>query len=228
MSNEELSRRGALGGGAALLAGVGAALAVSAISRDAEAQSTNDVQVLNALLRAEYEAQQAYDLAVGYFGSPDMADPGRSLGPAAALVAMHYRSQHADHGMRLSRLITSLQGTPVSSSAVVFTPPAGFTRTVQNFLRLAANKEKGAAVAYTNALKSLASDTAAELVAAIGGVEAQHFIVLYLLLKGVATPGPAAATMASEISPRPVVAIAGETNSLATLPDFEYTALPMS
>lgn len=227
MSNEELSRRETLSGGAALLAGVGAALAVSAVTRQAEAQSAADIMVLNALLRAEYEAQQAYDSAIGYFGSPAMDDPARSLAPAAGLVAAHYRSQHLDHGMRLSRLITSLQGTPISQSAVIFTPPTamGFTRTVQNYLRLACNAEKGAAVAYTNALKSLTNLTAAELAAAIGGVETQHFIVLYLLLKGVAQPGMAAATMASELSPRSVVAITGETADLSSVPDFTFAAL---
>ncbi len=227
MSNDDLSRRGALSGGAALLAGVGAALAVSAMGREAEAQSAADVAVLNALLRAEYEAQQAYDLAIGYFGSPAMDDPARSLAPAAGLVATLYRGQHADHGMRLARLITSFQGTPVSQSSVVFSPPAGFTRTVQNFLRLACNKEKAAAIAYTNALKTLSNATAAELAAAIGGVEAQHFIVIYLLLKNVATPGMAAAMMSSEIAPRSVVAIEGETNDLTSVPDFTYTPLMM-
>lgn len=230
MSNDEHSRRDTLSTGAALLAGVGAALVVFVIGCEAEAQGAADVMVLNALLRAEYEAQQAYDLAIGYFGTPAMDDPARSIAPAASLVAAHYRSQHADHGARLARLITSLQGTPIAQSAVIFNLPTAmnFTRTTQNFLRLACNAEKGAAIAYTNALKSLSNVTAAELAAAIGGVETQHFIVLYLLLKGVATPGPAAATMITEISPRSVVAIEGETTDLASVPDFTYTALAMS
>lgn len=227
MSNEELSRRETLSGGAALLAGVGAALAVSAVTRDAEAQSAADVMTLNALLRSEYEAQQAYDSAIGYFGSPASDDPARSMAPAALLVAMHYRSQHADHGTRLASLITSLQGTPISQSSVIFTPPTsmGFTRTVMNYLRLACNAEKSAAISYTNALKSLSNLTAAEMAAAIGGVETQHFIVIYLLLKGVATAGMNAAMMASQICPRSVVAITGETNDLSSVPDFSYMPL---
>ena len=70
--------------------------------------------------------------------------------------------------------------------------------------------------------------TAAELAAAIGGVETQHFIVIYLLLKGVASPGPAAAMMVSEICPRSVVAITGETTDLSTVPDFTFAPLAMS
>ena len=42
----------------------------------------------------------------------------------------------------------------------------------------------------------------------------------------VAQPGMAAATMASELSPRSVVAITGETADLSSVPDFTFAALP--
>jgi bacterioferritin (cytochrome b1) len=226
MSNEDLSRREALGGGAAaVLAGVGAALAVSAVGRDAAAQGAGDVGVLNTLLRAEYDAIRTYEAASGSLGMPDMMDPDRALGPAAALVAGHYVAQHRDHATRLRNMIMSMQGTPVDQSTILFMPPAGFRLTVRNILRLACNKEKGAAIAYTNALKTLSSAASAELVAAIGAVETQHFIVLYLLLKGAAGPGMMAATMISEICPRSVVAIEGETSDLSGVPDFAFMPL---
>ncbi|MFO0646758.1 MAG: ferritin-like domain-containing protein [Polyangiales bacterium] len=185
---------------------------------------------LNTLLRSEYEAQRAYDRAIEYFGAPAMDDPARSTAATVRLVATHYRSQHIDHGRRLAQLIMLLRGTPVSQSSVLFTPPAsmGFTQTVQNWLRLMCNVEKAAAIAYVNALKNLSNVTAAELAAAIGGVETQHFIVIYLLLKGVATPGTAATTMVSEICPRSVVAIAGETTDLSTVPDLVFAPLGTS
>lgn len=227
MSNDELSRRNALTGGVGFLAGVGAALAVSTMSRDAEAQGTGDVAVLNNLLRAEYLAQQAYDGATGFFSRVPMEDPDRGLAAAAGLVGDHFRSQHADHATRLRTLIMSQQGMPVSESMVSFTLPNPFNRTVRNFLRLACNAEKRAAIDYVNALKTLSNPTAAELAAAIGGVETQHFITLYLLLKGVAQPGPAAAMMVNEISPRSVVAITGESNDLNNIPDFPFMPLGM-
>lgn len=193
MSNDDLSRRDALSGGAAaVLAGVGAALAVSTAGRDAQAQSAGDITALNNLLRAEYELQQAYDIAIGFMmaaptSSPD--DPMRMVGPTYARVIQHYRGQHANHAMRLRTLIQNFQGTPISDSTVVFTPPpAPFTRTVVNFLRLACNREKAAALAYTNALKTLGNANAAELAAAVGAVETQHFIALYLLLKNAVIP----------------------------------------
>jgi hypothetical protein len=190
MSNEDLSRRSALGGGAAaLLTGIGAALAVTAVGRDASAQNAGDVTALNGLLEAEYKAQQAYDLARGYFMMPAGDDPLRSLGPSAALFAARFRAQHTDHATRLVNLIRNFQGTPISESAVVFTPPPGFSRTVRNFLRAACNLEKAAAVAYVDALKRLSNTNAAELAAGVGGVATQRFTVIYLLLKGAVVPG---------------------------------------
>jgi len=226
MSNEDLSRRDALGGGAAaLLAGVGAALAVSAAGREAEAQGAGDAAVLNTLLRAEYDAIRTYEAASGSLGMPDMADPDRALGPAAALIAGHYLAQHRDHATRLRDMIMSMQGTPVDQSTILFMAPAGFRLTVRNILRLACNKEKGAAIAYMNSLKTLSSQAAAELAAAIGGVETQHFIVIYLLLKGAAGPGMMAASMISEVSPRAIVGVTGDSMGLAGVPDFTYMPL---
>lgn len=199
MTDQDLSRREALrGGAAATLVGAGAALALMTKGRDAHAQSAGDVNALNALLRLEYEAQQAYDLANGYLATPSADDPQRVVGMAAVAMTQRFRAQHGDHATRLTSLVRNFQGMPLSESTVVFTPPTamGFTRTVANFLRLACNRERTAAVAYVDALKTLSNATAAELVAGIAGVHTQRFIVLYLLLKQAIVPG----TMFSESS----------------------------
>lgn len=226
MSNDDLSRRDALtSGAAAALVGVGAALAVSAVTRDAHAQNAADATALNGLLRAEYEAIRAYDTAIGYLMSPPMTDPGASLGPAAAAVANRFRAQHRDHATALIPLVTAAGGTPVNESTVLFTPPAGLSLSVSNLIRLAANKEKAAAIAYTNALRTLSTQGAAEVVAAIGGVETQHFIVLYLLAKGIAQPGMNAATMTNAIVPSSFVSIeANPAASLDSVADLAFTA----
>lgn len=192
MADQDLSRREALGGGAAAaLVGAGAALALMAQGRDAHAQSAGDVTALNNLLRLEYEAQQAYDLANGYLMAPSMDDPQRVAGMAAVFITRRFRAHHADHATRLTSIIRNFQGMPLSESTVVFTPPTsmGFTRTVSNFLRLACNRERTAAVAYVDALKALSNASAAELVAGIAGVHTQRFTVLYLLLKQAVVPG---------------------------------------
>lgn len=217
MSNEDLSRRDALSGGAAaVLAGVGTALAVSTVGRDAHAQVA-DVTALNALLRAEYDAILTYQAAENYLMTPDMTDPDRGSAATVAAVCALFRGHHNDHATRLSTLITSLMGTPVSRGSVL-TPmlPAGFTATVMKLIKLAANKEKAAAIAYTTALKTLSSVTAADLTAAIGGVETQHFIVLYLTAKNVFTI-PAMGGMVNALCPRPFVSLSDASASAQTL-----------
>lgn len=213
MSNEDLSRRDALTGGTAVIAAVGAAMAVSAVTRDAEAQNAADAMALNGLLRAEYEAIAAYNTAI-----PLLTDPTAA---AAAAVATHFKDQHVAHAQKLVPLVTAAGGTPVAQATVFFMPPAGFTGTLPNILKLATNKEKAAAIAYAEALKTISSKTAAEVVAAIGGVETQHFIVLYLLTLGVVQPG-AMASMVDQIVPKAFVSIIGSTGEgLDSVQDFE-------
>ena len=222
--SDDLSRRDALLGGVALSA---VALATTLRPREANAQPMQDVMTLNALLTAEYQAVKAYDAGAMILMAPPMGDPLATAAPTVLAVAANFRQQHRDHAARLAQVITGMNGTPVAEASVMFTAPMGFTASVTNVIKLGANAEKAAAVAYAEALKVVSSQTAAEVVAAIGGVETQHFIVLHLLLKGVATPGPAAMTMITEVSPRPVVAIEGEAADLSTVPDFTYAPLAM-
>ncbi len=228
MSNDEVTRRDALGNGAAAVLAGAAALAVSAVGGEAHAQSAADVAILNTLLRAEIEAQRAYEAATSTLMMPDSMDPDRAAGPAAAAIAGHFRSQHVEHAMRLRAMIMSAQGTPVDATTILFTPPMGFRLTVKNILRLACNKERAAAIAYVDAIKRLSSQSAAELAAAIGGVETQHFVVLYLLLRGVVTPGMMIAAAVSDVSPRAFVAIEGESSDLSNaMLEQEYRPLGM-
>jgi hypothetical protein len=94
-------------------------------------------------------------------------------------VAVHFQNQHKDHAEALKALITKNGGTPAPDTSNV-TLPSTVTTTGQ-VIQLAADKEKGAAVAYANVMQTLSTPAAAKLVAAIGGTESQHFVVLYLL-----------------------------------------------
>jgi hypothetical protein len=227
MATEERSRREALVGGAtAMVAGLAATLAAAAKPREAQAQGMGDVAALNALLTAEYLAIGAYNAGAGILMSPPMGDALASIAPVALQVAAHFRQQHQDHAARLVSLIQAQQGTPVNQAAAVFSPPPGFTGTVLNVIRLAANKEKAAAVAYTKTHASITQQTAAEVIAAIGGVETQHFIVLYLLAKGVVVPGMALGMNATDLVPRSFVAQVGTgTMGLDSVMDFTYAPL---
>ncbi len=212
------SRRDLLVGGVAVAAG----LAVATAAGNANAQ-TGDAAILNGLLAAEYQAIKAYDAGAGILMHPPAGDVAAAAAPVALAIALHFQSQHRDHSVKLSALITSLNGTPVSEASVNFIPPMGFMGTVTNVIKLATNAEKGAAVAYMNALKNITSQTAANVVAAIGGGETQHFIVLFLVANGVVAPNMMTAMMASDIVLQSFVTTVGAgTTGLDSVPDFTF------
>jgi len=224
--NEEQSRRDALQGALAFAASIGAMVATTVASPStANAQTAGEVTTLLNLQRAEYEAIQAYRTAEGLLAAPAMGDPLAAAAPTVAAVAGHFRGQHEAHAAELGRLITAAGGTPAPSTMIYFTAPPGFNGTVGNLIRLACNKEKAAAIAYAEALKALTSAQSSGLAAAIGGVETQHFIVLYLLAKGVIAPGPAAGTMLAQLVPTAFVTTQNSVPGLNTLTDEAFVAL---
>jgi hypothetical protein len=216
MSDEHVSRRKALTGGAAAIAGVTAALAVSSVARPALADNASDATALNATRAKTYEIVAVYDAATGFLmGTPD--------GATAAALLGHFRTQHLAEADRLGTQITALGGTPVARGNAP-TPPFA-TPTIPNYLKYAADLERKAAVANVARLNTIGSKDAAELVAAIVGTQTQHWTVLYLLARGIAGPGAMAATMLTEIVPRPFVRLeADRANSLTSVDDLPYTA----
>jgi hypothetical protein len=216
---DQVSRRGVLAGGAVAVAGV--ALGTALNPATAHAQPMGDVGILNALLAAEYNAIKAYDAGAGILMAPPAMDPLVAVAPVALAVALRFQSQHREHAAKLASMITAMGGTPVAEASVMFTAPAGFRASVANVLKLAANAEKGAAISYASVQKNLTSQTSAEVVAAIGGVETQHFITLYLLANGVVVPGMMA--MVTDIVPQAFVSRVGTgTMGLQDVTDFTY------
>lgn len=219
MSEEHVSRREALTGGAAAIAGVGAALAVSAVASEARADNASDAVAVNAMLTKSFEIIAVYDAAIGALtGMPETA--------TVAALFTHFRQQHRDQTVQLAARVTALGGTPVMESAVNAPPnPTGFTRTGANYLKHLANLTRQAAVANIARLNAIGSKDAAEVVAGVIGTQTQHFIVLYLLVKGVAQPGPMAAAMLNQIVPRAFVNVeAAASASLASLADLPFSS----
>lgn len=207
----------------AWVTGLGLAMAASFAPRGARAQATTDVGILNALLSAEYGAIKAYDAGAGVLSNPSASDPLAAAAPTVLAVAVHFQGHHRVHADQLRTRITAAGGTPVVESSVTFAAPAGFTGTVLNVIRLASNAEKDAAVAYTNMLSSVSSEMHAELIASIGGVESQHFIVLSLLAQGVIQATGDTRAMAMEIVPAAFVTSPGNSvPSLSNVADFTY------
>ncbi len=223
--SEDQSRRDAIQKAFAFAAGVTAAVAATAVSRTAHAQAANEVDALRALQTAEYDAIRAYMTAEGALASDMPMDPMNSARTTVLEVVRHFRTQHDAHAARLGELITAAGGMPVDGSTIFFMPPTGFRLSIINVIRLGANKEKAAAIAYADSLKTLSTPGSAHVAAAIGGVESQHFFVLHLLAKGVVEPGPALMTMANRLVPTAFVAsTGGSTTGLETVMDLAYAA----
>jgi len=216
------SRRDALVRGVALAAGAGVVVATLLKSKVARAD-TGDATLLNALLSAEWAAIAAYTAGGQYLASPSNSDPMASSAPTVLAVAQHFAQQHQDHATQLSAAVSAAGGTPVAQSSVTFTPPQGWTASVLNVLKLAANAEKAASIAYTDTLKQISAATAAQLIASIGGDETQHFTILSLIILGVAAPTADTLSMATDVVPRSFTASpAAGAEGLETVPDFTY------
>ena len=176
--DDKLARRSILGGAAAL--GAGAALAGCG-GDEAPAGPGADSATLNALITAEYNAILAYDAGIQVLRNPPMGDPQAGVAIILATIANNWKYHHEEHAAALvaaARLIAA----PTVERPTTFTPPAGFTATVANVLRLACNAERAAAIAYNNAVSTLTQGGNKFLAGSILGDETQHFIVLYLSL----------------------------------------------
>ncbi len=197
MTQQGLTRREALARAAATAAGIGLLATVSLKARIAEAKvdpapdPAKDVEILNALLNAEYDAIATYTAGVGILTN----DANKGTSGPALLVGGHFVAQHQQHRDALIKLITTLKGTPAPE---VTTPtlPASFkailaTATTTDVIKLACDKEAAAGRTYAEVVGQLTTQTAAALAASIGGVETQHFVVLFLLASGLIVPGPA-------------------------------------
>lgn len=188
MFHHDLSRRQVLVRAAATAASLGLAVSISAAARRARAQANpepdpaKDNDVLNALLTAEYDAIATYTAGAGIIAD-DAATPQATRDVVTA-VAVHFQDQHKQHAAALKALIEENDGTPVEDSMMAKIPDSFDEATTTGVLKLAADKEKQAAVAYAEVMKQISTSAAAKLVASIGAVETQHFVVLYLLVEG--------------------------------------------
>lgn len=187
-----------------LLKGAGAASALAMLAAcgtdEKQANATADVVLLNALLTAEYGAIKAYTAGAGLLGASTLPDsPFKSAAPVILEIAKHWQQQHKDHASVLVDTIKAAKGTPVDESKVGFTAPQGLVDkpTVENVMRLACNAERAAAIAYNGVVEQLKLADNRYLAASIEGDESQHFVVLYVLLKGHVAPTAALTTSAA-------------------------------
>jgi rubrerythrin len=189
MKTSDLSRRQMFARSALTATGLGLSISLLAQRKkahakvDPEPDAKADNDVLNALLAAEYDAVATYTAGASIIAA-DSATP-KATRDTVTGVAVHFRSQHSEHAAALKKMIEDNKGKPVSETS---TPklPASFPKsaTTTDVIKLAADKEKQAAYTYAKVMASISTQTAAKLVASIGAVETQHFVVLYLLAEG--------------------------------------------
>lgn len=220
MPKNGLSRRQMMARAAATAASLGLAMSVTAAARKAQAKvdpepdPVKDNDTLNALLAAEYDAVATYTAGAGIIAG-DVGTP-QDVRDLVTDVAVHFQDQHKEHAAALAALITDNGGTPATDSGNAAIPasfPAAPTTT--DVIKLAADKERAAAFTYANVMQAISTQTAAKLVAAIGAVETQHFVVLYLLAEGLIVPTAATAANVALVVPAAFVADVGGAGTLS-------------
>jgi rubrerythrin len=186
--NRIMSRRGLLSG--AFKLGVGGAAAVALAGTPsfgrftalaASSDFADDVDVLNYALTLEHLEYAFYRDGVGMFTFGNDA-----FGNAIGARLMEIRDHEKAHVDTLTKVITSLKGTPVSEGTYDF----GYGSDMKKFLATAAALENTGVSAYDGAGQYLKNP---DLLTAAGGivsVEARH--ASYLNLITGAVPFPAA------------------------------------
>ena len=159
-----LARRGFLtlsAAAVALLAGR------DALAAKASASAESDVRVLNAALAAEFEAVAAYQVG---------AESGLLQKPVLDL-AVTFQGHHKAHADMLGGTIVKLGGKPVAAKAKYAFPTAKL-KSQADVLRFAAGLEKGAVIAYRDAVPVFDNRELSRAAASILGDEAMHWAVL--------------------------------------------------
>lgn len=206
-----------------------APVAAIASTRSANAAAKDDVDALNSLLKAEYNAINTYVAAKTTILDPATnADPLFAIRDVVVAVALSFVADHTAHAAKLDATIKALGGTPFSKDdpSAAFAAPTGFVANIKNVIDLAANAEKAAAIAYTNTQNSLSDGGNAEIAAAIGGTEAQHFMVLLALSAGLVTTVDADPGDGTDVVPKAFIssAVGGGNAGLDKLSKFEFIA----
>lgn len=214
-TTDTLPRRTVLKGAATAGA---AAIAVQACGPAQTAPPHPDLDLVNALLAAEYKAIDAYAQ-----GAAVLQQDASSLGQLVLAVAVEFQKDHQDHAALLARTVSALGGTPTNEAENKFTLPQGFLANTTNVMKLACNEERRAAVAYNQVVKALSDKDNRFIAAAIQGDETMHYVVLGALIEGLCVPTSALtpSTNADQVVPR---AYASNTSSQGGSPGLEAEA----
>lgn len=135
------------------------------------ADTTKDIEILNASLGGEYFGVAAYQAAMG---TGLLEDGVRE-------VAEKFQGDHQQHAQRIREAIIDLGGDPIKTKtwdqyASEFPPPPLTSQA--DILRYAASLEGSGASATVASVGELSSPELIQMAASIAGVEAMHWSVL--------------------------------------------------
>jgi rubrerythrin len=218
MESNELTRRQLLVRTAATATTLSLSMSMLAAARTARAEvdpprnPTADNNALNALLQAEYDAIATYTAGADIIGKDTATDAG--LRDTVLKVAVHFQDQHKEHAAALKAMIEANGGTAASDDGKASIPASFTAPDTIAVIKLAADKERAAAFTYAAVLRTISTAAAAKLVASIGGVESQHFVVLYLLAEGLIAGNAKTNSMASLVVPASFILDVGPTGSV--------------
>lgn len=136
-----------------------------------DADTLNDIKILNASLGGEYFGISAYQAALGT----------GLLEPDVSAIAEKFQGDHRHYAERFQEAIVDLGGDPVPSKSweeytAEFPPPPLTSQT--DILRYAATLEQSGLSATVASVSEFSSPELARLSASIAGVEAMHWSVL--------------------------------------------------
>ena len=192
-------------------------------SAAADAGPDPDIAQLNGLLDVELRLLATCDAARSDIRQASNADPQAAFGLVLDTVLAQWLTHHRAHAAALGAAVSALGGTPRMVATTQYAPPPGYTASINDALRLVANAERAAAVAYNEGVERLRAATSRALVANIEADETQHFATLYALLQGALAPGMALITGGvTDIVPAAFVTAVGGASSLQMVPDLPY------
>ncbi len=124
-----------------------------------------DVDLLNAAIGLEQEAQFAYKAAAGT----------KLLSADVLAVATKIVAQHAEHEQALAAAVTKMGGTPTKAKDKYDLPEL---KSQTDILKFALGKEMEAANAYFDIVKTASAVTVKSLVGSIMNDETTHVVTL--------------------------------------------------
>jgi rubrerythrin len=180
MSTPAVVRRTFLGRSGLVLSGAAVALLAGneVLAATARANGPKDVQILNTVLGAEFEAIAAYQLGA----------ESKLLQKPVLDLAVTFQGHHKEHADVLRQTIEKLGGKPVAAKAN-YDFPTDQLKSQADVLRFAAKLEQGAVSAYLGAVPLFADRNLSKAVASILGDEAMHWAVLRNALGETPVPG---------------------------------------